>query len=156
MCSLFSRITWCSRMGTYICNNSVKHVQLACDLVSFMNVIIWSLLWLLCRIWSGIFPIFFSFKPINFIKFWRAWNKSPTPWIFKYCFLDINVCNLLLASKLLYIDHMQIATLCDKYIHWYIQEYSPLQWWYSCVAWMISALNKLILWQNRSDQVNQQ
>ena len=28
-----------SRMGTYICNINVKHSQLACDLVSLMNVI---------------------------------------------------------------------------------------------------------------------
>ena len=66
MCSLFSRSTWCSGMGTYrpLFNINVKDSQLACDLVSLMNVIIGSLLWLICWICLGIFPKIRSFEPI--------------------------------------------------------------------------------------------
>ena len=124
-CSLFSCSTWCSQMETEICNINVKHSQLARDLVSLMMVIIWSLVWLLCRMCSGIFPKIRSFELVICIKFWRG-KKSPTPWIFKYCSLDRNVCNLLVASKLLYIDHMQITTLCDKDIHCYIILYKKI------------------------------
>ena len=95
----------------------MKHSQLSRDLVSLMMVIIWSLLWLLCRMCSGIFPK---------IHLNQLFVLSFNVWIFKYCFLDRNVCNLLVASKLLYIDHMRIATLCDKHILWYIILYKNI------------------------------
>ena len=77
ICSLFSHSTWCSRMGTYICNINVKHSQFACDLLSLINVITWPLLWLLCRICSGIFRKSVHLNQLIALSIDRRGTKAP-------------------------------------------------------------------------------